>query len=140
MSIDTKALIAATPATVALVRRELDKSREAQRGGMQCSIPKAVKVDCAMVERLCRIAEKQAARLAALEAENQQLKAAWGELSNAVLATQDRLYRSGPDWTNVAGEFVWVSVIKEYAGIIAQHQEALAAGGGNTTTAPFATV
>lgn len=66
MSTDTKALIAATPATVALVRRELDKSRESQRG-MQCSIPKAVKVDCAMVERLCRIAEKQADRLAELE-------------------------------------------------------------------------
>src|SRR5690606_26254335 len=71
-TIDTKALIAATPATVALVRRELDKSREAQRGG--CGIPKAVKVDCAMVERLCRIAEKQADRLAALEAEIASLR------------------------------------------------------------------
>lgn len=81
-TIDTKALIAATPATVALVRRELDKSRESQRGGMQCGIPKAVKVDCAMVERLCRIAEKQADRLAALEVDSlrQQLAAAQAEI------------------------------------------------------------
>lgn len=75
MTIDTKALPSSEPkATVALIRRYIAESYEASRTGMTCGIPKAVRVDCAMVERLCRIAEKQADRLAALEAENQRLQ------------------------------------------------------------------
>lgn len=118
MSIDTKALIAATPATVALVRRELDKSREAQRGG--CGTPKAVKVDCAMVERLCRIAEKQADCLAALEAELARLqedKARLEQVQSDVLANLD----AAPDDMDV------ISAAHFVAGSLSTAEEALEA-------------
>lgn len=85
MSIDTKALPSSEPkATVALVRRYLAESYEASRAGMTCGTPKAVRVDCAMVERLCRVAEKQAARLAALEADNQRLRSVLERAKQAI--------------------------------------------------------
>lgn len=118
MSTDTKALVAATPATVALVRRELDKSRESQRGG--CGIPKAVKVDCAMVERLCRIAEKQADRLAELEAELARLqedKARLEQVQSDVLANLD----AAPDDMDV------ISAAHFVAGSLSTAEEALEA-------------